>query len=461
MNVTRLPRSNSSINPAEQPTAIGRVNGARSGFSIMRRSASLVFGFGCVAIGLWQPVSAATATAPRAAERFEIPATDEGLPGAGPIRRADWFQRIWQERRSAWAQQVERDQGALVFFGDSITQGWGDVGSSFPGVKIANRGISGDTTRGLLIRLQEDVIALNPSGVVLLIGTNDIEEWASPEIIAGNMKLILEALQAHDPAMPVVLCQVMPASLTMRRPAHMIRRLNELYTGMLKDLPQVTLLDTYSLFANAKGDAPEEIFPDLLHPNAAGYAKWAAALRPILETLQLVPAWPDEFAPEPGFVSLFNGRDLTGWTYRGGSAFDGQAASDDGRFRAVNGRLVVTVARTQRDYKHLWTTREFPHDFELRLEFRASPNADSGIYIRQPQLQCRDYHLAGPFTMLRNYRPLDWNEIVVTVKGGLAHATCNGEVLVDAIPVPATGPIGFESDRGQVEYRRIRVKELK
>jgi len=60
---------------------------------------------------------------------------------------------------------------------------------------------------------------------------------------------------------------------------------------------------------------------------------------------------------------------------------------------------------------------------------------------------------------LKKYRPLEWNEVVITVKGGLAHATCNGEVLVDAFPVPATGPIGVESDHGQIEYRRIRLQE--
>jgi lysophospholipase L1-like esterase len=397
--------------------------------------------------------------APAAADRFQIPATDDGLPGAGPIRRQDWFQSLWRQRRSAWAADVQKDQGALVLLGDSITQGWWDAGSLFPGVKIANRGIGGDTTRGVLIRLQEDVLAVNPRGVVLLIGTNDLEEWASPEIIAGNMKLILDALKQHNPKMPIVLCQVMPASLTMRRPAHQIRKINELYAGLLTDYPQVTMLDTYTLFAAEKGDAPAAIFPDLLHPNATGYAMWAAALRPVLETLELVPAWPDDFTPEPGFVSLFNGRDLTGWGYEGQRALDGKSASDDGRYRAVNSRLVVTVSR-ERGYKKLWTAQRFPKDFQLRLEFRASPNADSGIYIREPQLQCRDYLLAGPFSTLTKYRALDWNEIIVTVKGGIAHATCNGEVLVDAMPVPADGPIGLESDRGQMEYRRIRVKAL-
>ena len=45
--------------------------------------------------------------------------------------------------------------------------------------KVANRGISGDTTRGVLIRMEEDVLSLNPSGVVLLIGTNDLEEGSA------------------------------------------------------------------------------------------------------------------------------------------------------------------------------------------------------------------------------------------------------------------------------------------
>ncbi len=408
-------------------------------------------------------IFSATFTVAKAEEtvtsRFQLPATDDGLPGAGPIRRAEWFQRLWTERRSEWAARGAKDENALVFLGDSITQGY-DANNAFPGVKIANRGISGDTTRGVLIRLKEDVLALKPRGVVLLIGTNDLEDQAEPEVIASNVKLILAALKEQNPTMPVVLCRVMPSSAEKKRPADKIKKLNTLYAALIKTEPQVTMVDTYALFANDKGDATLEEFPDLLHPNRFGYARFSSALRPILETLDLVPAWPDDFQPETGFVSLFNGRDLTGWGYEGVPAFDHQKASSDGRYLANNGRLIVTVSRTERDYKKLWTTKKFPTDFVLKLEFRASPNADSGIYVREPQLQCRDYFIAGPFSGLKHYRPLDWNKIVVTVKGGLAHCTCNGEVLVDAMPVPATGPIGLESDHGQMEYRRIRIKEL-
>src|ERR671918_2340509 len=145
-----------------------------------------------VAAALLLPCGGSTAAAPpapanHAADRFEIPATDEALPGAGPIRRYDWFRQLWRERRSEWAKRVEQDQKAVVFLGDSITQGWGGgLGAAFPGVKVANRGISGDTTRGVLIRLREDVLALDPAAVVILIGTNDLDEGATPETIAGD-----------------------------------------------------------------------------------------------------------------------------------------------------------------------------------------------------------------------------------------------------------------------------------
>ena len=80
-----------------------------------------------------------------------------------------------------------------------------------------------------------------------------------------------------------------------------------------KGNPQVTVLDTFTLFANPQGEAKQEEFPDLFHPNAAGYAKWKAGLWPLFATFGFVDTTPDNFTPEPGFEMLFNGRDLTGW----------------------------------------------------------------------------------------------------------------------------------------------------
>jgi lysophospholipase L1-like esterase len=409
------------------------------------------------------------------------PAAEATLPGEGALRRYDGYVKRWNTIRPQWATEVAKDQGAVVFFGDSITQGWGtDFKKAFEGMKLANRGIGGDTTRGMLLRLKEDVLALNPKAVVLLMGTNDIEVEVPVDAIGRNFQKIVAALKAHDPKMPVIVCRIFPSSATKKRPKETILAVNELFAAAVKGDPQFTVLDTYALFANAEGDALPSLFPDLLHLNPAGYAKWASALRPVFATLGYLDNLADDFKPEDGFVSLFNGKDLTGWGYRATAprkgapkpgaplfvevkadqSFDGQTESADGRYRAINGRLVITTPAEGRRIQALWTTREFPEDFELRLEFRATPNADSGVYLRKPQLQCRDFLVAGPYKDLKQYKAQDWNELVVVVKGGVAHATCNGEVLEAALKLPATGPIGLEGDRGQMEYRRLRVKTL-
>ena len=239
-------------------------------------------------------------------------------------------------------------------------------------------------------------------------------------------------------------------------------------------------MDTWTLFAAESGDADSQWFPDLLHLNAEGYNRWADALHPIFATLGFVDTKADDFELEPGFVSLFNGKDLTGWGFhvtpprrkpkkprpnapvfaevKEPVRFDGKTTSNDGRYVAINGRLVVTTPAEGRRIQQLWTTEQFGDDFILMLEFRSTPNADSGVFIRKPQLQCRDYLLAGPYKELKKYKAGGWNELIVTVTGNNAVATCNGELLTDDMAVPETGPIGLEGDRGQIEYRRIRLK---
>jgi len=180
----------------------------------------------------------------------------------------------------------------------------------------------------------------------------------------------------------------------------------------------------------------------------------------------------EDWKPDPEFKSLFNGKDLTGWSFRAktdrkaprvgdvAEKFDGKTqSSDNGRYSAKDGILTVNFPKgVDRLVSQLYTVEEFPKDFVLKLEFRASPNADSGIFLRKPQLQCRDYLMAGPYKELKNYKPQDWNQIEVVAKGGKARCTCNGEVLEAEFPLPETGPIGLEGDRGQMEYRHIQIK---
>src|SRR6266404_4211708 len=126
----------------------------------------------------------------------------------------------------------------------------------------------------------------------------------------------------------------------------------------------------------------------------------------------------EDFQMEPGYISLFNGKDLTGWGYRTNN-FDGKTQSDDGRYSAADGILTVHP-HSPRLEQTLWTSRDFPKDFTLKFEFRAEVNADSGVFLRKPQLQVRDYLVAGPYKDLKKYKAQDWNEVEVTVKDNVA-----------------------------------------
>ena len=117
--------------------------------------------------------------------------------------------------------------------GDSITDGW-KLAEYFPGKPYVNRGISGQTTPQMLIRLRPDVIALKPKVVVILAGTNDIAGNTGPmtlEMIEDNYASMAELARAHG--IRVVFASVLPihdygrVKMSERRPMEKINALNE------------------------------------------------------------------------------------------------------------------------------------------------------------------------------------------------------------------------------------------
>ncbi|RUL87843.1 3-keto-disaccharide hydrolase [Tautonia sociabilis] len=180
----------------------------------------------------------------------------------------------------------------------------------------------------------------------------------------------------------------------------------------------------------------------------------------LLAALSLVAA---SRADEPGFRPLFNGTDLTGWCHDGAD-LAGQTSAADGRFVVENGVLVITGSEeTPPKMTEIDSSDSFDGDFTLRLEFRASENANSGLHLRDKefrhQLQIRDYPRVGPYKDLKSYRPGDWNTIEVIVTGTRARCFCNGELLEDAMEIPEAGPISLQSETNVIEYRNIRIKD--
>ena len=172
--------------------------------------------------------------------------------------------------------------------------------------------------------------------------------------------------------------------------------------------------------------------------------------------------FPAAWADEPGFKPIFNGKDLTGWRL-GRTDLAGKTASDDGRFAVRDGILVITGSKdTPPKMTEIDTVDSYDGDFTLRLEFRASKDANSGLHLSDKafahQLQIRDYPRVGPYKTLKEYKDGDWNAIEVIVTGTKARCTCNGELLEAALEIPDKGPLALQSETNMVEYRNIRIK---
>ena len=152
---------------------------------------------------------------------------------------------------------------------------------------MANRGIGGDTSRGLLFRFQEDALDLKPKALVMCIGTNDLSAHGDPAGIVANIAAMVAAARKQDPALPIVLCRIPPrdSDKAPMKPGafdDLNRRIAEYGAGK----ERLAVLDLFTLLAGPDGKPVAECFADdHLHLAAPGYAKWAAALKPVLEKL--------------------------------------------------------------------------------------------------------------------------------------------------------------------------------
>ena len=179
------------------------------------------------------------------------------------------------------------DAVPVVFLGDSITDRWDDEGSGafFPGRHYVNRGIGGQTTPQMLIRLRPDVLSHHPKVMVLLAGTNDIAGNTGPmsdEDVEQNIAAIAELSAANG--VKVVLAGILPISdyhqkpdqvpQVIRRPMSRIAAINAWITQYAAAHGHV-FLDYAPGIADARGMLKAEFSEDDLHPNALGYAQMA------------------------------------------------------------------------------------------------------------------------------------------------------------------------------------------
>ncbi|KAA9106544.1 GDSL-type esterase/lipase family protein [Microbacterium rhizomatis] len=165
----------------------------------------------------------------------------------------------------------------IVFIGDSITAGglWQEW---FPDVAVANRGIDGDLTAGVLTRLSSAIVG-TPSKVFLLIGTNDLSWKISPDDIVARVTQIVDGIRTAAPGAEIVLQSVLPRNAKFR---DRIKNLNERYQQLVRD-QNITYLDLWPVLSGADGSLKPEFTLDSLHLNGAAYRAWVSVLRNHIE----------------------------------------------------------------------------------------------------------------------------------------------------------------------------------
>lgn len=170
-------------------------------------------------------------------------------------------------------------KGQTVFFGDSLTEFY-DTDSAFPSFASYNRGISGDTTDGMLSRLDSNLLALEPSRIVFLGGANDLNHGLSPDEIVSNIKEILSKIKTSLPECEVYVETLYPVNPDTRpvylnsvadRKNEDILKINAALAPLCEEMG-VTLINVHDSLTDADGKLREELTMDGLHVNKDGYS---------------------------------------------------------------------------------------------------------------------------------------------------------------------------------------------
>lgn len=202
-------------------------------------------------------------------------------PGVGPFNTVlPWYLPNLKGRLATFEKDKTKDQGAVVFLGDSITAKW-NLAEAFPDLKVANRGISGDTTRGMFCRIQDNVLNVHPKAIVFMGGINDFTQQprGTPQIIAANVRSILEQIRTSNPNTPVLVCEILPSHVATAETLHAT---NAAVDKVIGDFPNAHRVKTYEAFLNADGTQNKALFLDGTHPNPEGYVVWQNILKPEL-----------------------------------------------------------------------------------------------------------------------------------------------------------------------------------
>ena len=194
----------------------------------------------------------------------------------------EWAKKLYYDRIEVFKQDTLRFN-QIVFLGNSITEGGKNWNEKFGVVGISNRGISGDSTDGVIARLSE-IIHFSPKAIFLLIGINDIYNELTPstDYVANNILKIIKRINQKSPETKIFLQTILPVEKEVYKDK--IIAVNEMIKTFVSQ-SKFEIIDLYSIFVNKEGKMKKELSYDGVHLNDKGYSVWVDHIKPTVLNL--------------------------------------------------------------------------------------------------------------------------------------------------------------------------------
>jgi len=172
-------------------------------------------------------------------------------------------------------------QDAILFVGSSSIRGW-DLDRDFPGLVTLNRGFGGSQMADAAHFADRLIIPYRPRLVVLYEGDNDLAAGKTPEAVLNDFTSLVATINRALPDTRVLVLSIKP-SIARRHLIEQMRQTNALLQAAAQRDERLIYVDVFSPMLDERGEVrPELLAEDGLHLNAAGYAAWAAIVRPCL-----------------------------------------------------------------------------------------------------------------------------------------------------------------------------------
>lgn len=201
--------------------------------------------------------------------------------GASKEIQEDFHTKTYVSRMKHFSEHPLQ-QGQIVFFGNSITQA-GEWEKYFPEDNVANRGISGDNTQGMLARLDE-IVAAKPRKFFIMAGINDISLSRSNQKIMRNYEAIIKRVKHESPETQIYIESVLPINNNFAQYKRLkgkeaqIPALNAQLRA-LAEAENVTFINLTPYLSDSEGRLKKEYTGDGLHLKPEVYWSWSNIIR--------------------------------------------------------------------------------------------------------------------------------------------------------------------------------------